>query len=340
MRNFARFSATFLSSGLLLWACVGDSPNVDVSQDSGTPVSEGGVSDGSIPSDGGADAASLDASTDAPAPPRCDPMKAFGAPTPIAELNSSGDERSAWFSPDETRVYITRAAGSGPAEIYFSARTDRNAAFSDPSKATDLTALNTADSHDSISLTSDELSMYASQRVSPNPPQLVVSTRATKSAPFPAFASVGFTGQNPSGALSPHLTRDGAKLYFVNFADFHLSVGKATSATTFEPFTAVSGLAGAPSEEVGVVLPKDGLRIYFGSRRNGNVGGTTAADIFTATRSSTTVDFDPPTALTALSSDAEDYPASLSDDGCVLYMVSSRAGGTGGTDIWKAQRPQ
>jgi hypothetical protein len=41
-----------------------------------------------------------------------------------------------------------------------------------------------------------------------------------------------------------------------------------------------------------------------------------------------------------LNTDADDQPAWISPDGCVMYLMSSRPGGFGSIDIWVARRPK
>ena len=81
---------------------------------------------------------------------------------------------------------------------------------------------------------------------------------------------------------------------------------------------------------------KDGLEIFFDSNRAGSLSGS--ADLWTATRANTTDPWSPPLNITPLNSGAIEGRPSLSFDGQSLYFMSSRTGGFGGIDIYRAAR--
>lgn len=64
-----------------------------------------------------------------------------------------------------------------------------------------------------------------------------------------------------------------------------------------------------------------------------------ANDILRATRISKEVPFQAGIPLANVNSTAQDMPVAVSDDDCVLYVRTSRPGGSGVTDIWAARRP-
>jgi Tol biopolymer transport system component len=80
-------------------------------------------------------------------------------------------------------------------------------------------------------------------------------------------------------------------------------------------------------------ISSDELTIYFASSRSGN------NDIWRANRASTAQPFDTPTHVDELASPSQDFPSSISPDGCRIYFWSGRAGGAGDFDIWQATRP-
>jgi Tol biopolymer transport system component len=81
---------------------------------------------------------------------------------------------------------------------------------------------------------------------------------------------------------------------------------------------------------------KDGLEIFFDSNRPGSLSDS--ADLWTSTRTSATDPWAPPTNLTRLNSGATEGRPSLSFDGQTLYFMSSRIGGFGGIDLYRATR--
>jgi hypothetical protein len=66
-------------------------------------------------------------------------------------------------------------------------------------------------------------------------------------------------------------------------------------------------------------------------------GGIGNSDVWTATRTAGGSFVNVENAGT-VNSDADDTPTAVTDDGCILYFVSKRAGGAGGSDIWNAKR--
>lgn len=81
---------------------------------------------------------------------------------------------------------------------------------------------------------------------------------------------------------------------------------------------------------------KDGLEIFFDSNRSGSLNGS--ADLWTSTRANTADPWSPPTNLTPVNSAAVEGRPSLSFDGQTLYFMSSRIGGYGGIDLYRATR--
>ena len=83
-------------------------------------------------------------------------------------------------------------------------------------------------------------------------------------------------------------------------------------------------------------LTKDGLSLYFSSTRPGTLGG---ADIWVAERSDRDDPWGAPVNLGAtINSVATDNFPHVSRDGHTLYLVSQRAGGFGGNDIYVSHR--
>jgi Tol biopolymer transport system component len=81
---------------------------------------------------------------------------------------------------------------------------------------------------------------------------------------------------------------------------------------------------------------KDGLEIFFDSNRSGSLYGS--ADLWTSTRATATDAWSAPTNVTTLNSGTTEGRPSLSFDGQSLYFMSSRTGGQGGLDLYRASR--
>lgn len=90
------------------------------------------------------------------------------------------------------------------------------------------------------------------------------------------------------------------------------------------------------SEDAQPNIRRDGLEIFFFSTRAGTFG---AADIYAATRPSTSVTWSTPVNLGSnVNSTAADSRPSISWDGTTLHFGSARAGGEGSSDIYVTTR--
>ena len=119
-------------------------------------------------------------------------------------------------------------------------------------------------------------------------------------------------------------------------AAYHLYHAVATSAG-FGAAQVLSDLQDpAGSGEGAPLLTADGLKLYYATARTGAAGQMT--NIWLAQRASTQDPFSNPAPVDTLSSDGNDYPIFITADECTIYIASDRAGGTGGRDIWRAQR--
>jgi hypothetical protein len=65
---------------------------------------------------------------------RCNPTAPFGAPVPLTNLNSPGNDAGAWLTADELTLYFAsdRSGGVGSFDIYVATRTSIDAVFSSP----------------------------------------------------------------------------------------------------------------------------------------------------------------------------------------------------------------
>lgn len=79
----------------------------------------------------------------------------------------------------------------------------------------------------------------------------------------------------------------------------------------------------------------DGLEIVFDSNRPGGKG---LSDVWTASRSSTSANWNEPQPITQINSPAGESRASFSWDGTMLMFGSSRSGGEGASDIYVSLR--
>jgi len=97
------------------------------------------------------------------------------------------------------------------------------------------------------------------------------------------------------------------------------------------PVTALNSV----SSEEQPSISADGLEIVFTSARPGSVG---IMALWNSTRTSPSAPWSPPVRLAELDSTTLDYAPALSADGRWLVFTSSRAGGSGGSDLYVAHR--
>jgi len=188
----------------------------------------------------------------------------------------------------------------------------------------------------SPSLSSDGLSLYFAVTVPGVEEQIAVATRPNLGADFgdgqglPPPVNQGFDG-------TPYLAPSGLALYFFSERpggaggrDLYVA-SRATQSAAFDDVRALSSSNTPEREHLPWVSP-DELSLYFVSNRAG------VADIYRSTRSSRSVDFDPPEPVSELNSPDEDGGVALSPDGLELILASNRAGGVGGRDLYLARR--
>jgi hypothetical protein len=158
-----------------------------------------------------------------------------------------------------------------------------------------------------------------------------VNSAADEASPFPLpepgsgpvlyFSSLrpgGLTAE-PSGAA-------------VGDSDLYVS---ESHGGVFGPASLVPG-ANSASEDGQPNVRRDGLELFFFSNRPGTLG---MADIYSATRESTSVPWSTPVDLGSnVNSAAAETRPSLSWDGTTLYFGSTRPGGEGSTDHYVTTR--
>jgi len=317
---------------IVLCACVGDSS---------TPTDAGIDASGS---DAVVDTSTKDAPADAPADvvaAACDLQKPFGTPSLVPNVNSTDNDYG--YVWNDTTMYISsyRSGGAGDFDLWIATRTDTSSPFGAPTVVPLTTGgLNSAKIDIDISLTSDGLTAYfATSRASTSgATDIWVATRRSTVADFANAAQVANINSPTFQERQPWISGDGSTLYFASStATGYDDIYRATkSGSQFGAPTLVTELA-MPGYDFAPVLDASQLTIYFASDRAGGVG---SLDVWSATRSSTSVAFGTPTNVTTVNSTGDEFPTALSTDGCILYMASSRQGTTGNSDIWQAIRPK
>lgn len=248
----------------------------------------------------------------------------FDPPVVIAELASPYDEGCPELTDDGLEIFWhdTEPAGIGGSDVWTAVRASTLQPFG-PRML--VTSVNTTFNEGGPSLSFDGLELYfSSERAGLNKGDLYVARRASRTAPFEApqrIAEVDSTEYESS----PFLSADGLTLYFgSNRAD-----GSGSNDIWFATRAIPSGLFAAPQSLAFVstsdsentpTLTANGLSLFY--EVTGNVG---KADLWVATRASTTEPFSPGTVVAELSLvNSEDVTPSVSASGERITFSSDR----------------
>ena len=260
--------------------------------------------------------------------PRCDPAAAFGAPVPVAGLDSDLDDQGARFTPDELTVVFARARTSGTTDLYLASRPTIDAAFDTP---TLLGTVNSVNSELWPTLSADALLLLFDTNRATQTYHVYLSTRATADAAFgPPTAAVALA----DGDAQP-LLANATSLYFASATRPGLGMGDIwradidSTGATGTP-AAVIGDVNSAANEAAPAVTADERVIAFA--RDG--------DIYLASRSSPSDGFGTATPIDGLAQmGVNEAPTWISPDGCHLYVQSDAPGGMGGLDLYMATRP-
>lgn len=189
----------------------------------------------------------------------------------------------------------------------------------------------------SPTLSSDGRTLYVSLGSTGSNEQIAVSTRPDRGNTFGNLAALP-SPINTSTEGTPELSADGLSLYFFS-ARFggtgNRDLYVATRASTAVQFGAVTELSSVDSSQRDdrPWLSADELTLYFCSQR-----ASSTDDLWRATRAARTDPFGAPAPVTELNSSAHDAGICLTPDAKVALFASSRPGGPGGMDIYRAAR--
>jgi hypothetical protein len=272
--------------------------------------------------------ASADAAPDMPtadAEMTCDPTAPFGAPVPIAELNTMVADGTLRLEPDERSGYFWSARETGNNDIFLAMR----ATVNDPWQVSPVQGLNTAANELDPAFTSTDTMFVFRRSAGGNDLFMAIRTAPGTFDPPTAIASLN----SSSDDVQPFLQPNGDELIFSSTrtgnGDLYRSV---RSGTNFSAPSRILELADLATEEGDPVLSADGLTLFFRSDRAAGFG---SFNIFVATRSTTADEFGAPVLVDNVNSDGEDGPSWISLDGCRLYLSSDRAGSN---DLYVATR--
>jgi hypothetical protein len=289
-----------------------------------TGADDGGIGDGDDAPPANDDAAG------------CSPSRPFSAPLLVPGLNLLGTNSTARFSPDELTAYFANlraadAGGTGNYEIFSATRSGRGAAFGMPATLAGINSA-TASDYDPV-LTGDGQTLYFGSTRTRAMDHVFISIFNPVTSSFTApmiidsislNADAGAGAAGTLDAFQPYVLPDNTALYFGSSRSGTRDIYRSTRSTAgFSRATAVAELNTTSNEQFPTVSP-DELVIYWASNRTDG-GARGGVDVWTATRSATSLPFGNVHNLTEVNSTGDDYPSWISPDGCRLYLTT-RAG--------------
>lgn len=266
-------------------------------------------------------------------------------------VNSTSQDIEVSISKDGLSLYIAsnRAGGFGGFDIWVSQRASVDDPWGPPQNLGPT--INTPLREQAPFLTIDGHRMYF---FSDRPggfggTDLYVSRRRDKRNDF-GWRTPENLGSGPNSAFNENLSVNfeddiagTSTLYFnsnlpggVGATDIYASTLQPDE--TFGPAVLVPELS-SPSNDAPCAIRRDGLEIFQGSTRPGT--DPTFFDLWVATRASMADAWSTPANLGSVVNSPTpfgDSRCALSFDATTLYIISSRPGGVGGTDIWVSTR--
>ncbi len=258
---------------------------------------------------------------------RCNTGGAFQAPTLVPVVNSALGVFSISMNSDETIAVFTGTENGTDFVPRIAKRATLMDNFSMPTSAGDFSAITNGAGNESFpSISPDGLVVYF-VRATPATFSTAVyyAERSTINDAFPVGGVIQVDGAGLSDAAALQVSNSGQTLYWRDDVDFKLrSAAKGGANGSFFLRRAESTM----SVGGGFALSADELTLYYGS-----------PDILISRRSTKQDLFGPGTAIAQVNSSQDDRASFITADGCILYIVTQRAGGVGAQNVWAARRP-
>lgn len=263
--------------------------------------------------------------------PKCDPAKPFGAAVSLGDkINTSAFEDGGSLTADELTIVFMRASDNTHAQVMMATRATIDAPFGDPAPVAAPGNTNLWPPW----ISSDGLTLYWS--VLGNTMDVFMSSRASKDAAFTNKDSSPFQNNNYD-EFRPASTAGGNEMFFLankNAGSGGLRAWHSLKNNgTFGPISELTELT-ADGQDGSLAISGDGLTMYFASDRTGSTNNT--YDVYVARRDNRAASFGGVTRVAEVSTDKEDVPSFISNDGCRLYLGSNRSGSG---DLFVATKP-
>lgn len=266
----------------------------------------------------------------------CDPGAPFGAPILLPGVNTAATEGGPRLTADELTLYFSRGLAGSVSNLFVARRSSATAPFESPLPLT--TTDSSFNEYDPTTLT--ELTIFFTSEDRPEGDDIWVATRPSTVTPFGPPSALAAPLNSGSSDAEPFLRADGTELWFASNRpggaggyDIYRAGAAGESFGSPQRVPEISSAA----DDYTPTLSADGLSIFFSSTRtDGDAQG--GPDIWTASRAQATDSLSDLSDVSILNSASADFPGWLSQDGCRLYMSSTRPGGPGGEDIYIATR--
>ena len=273
----------------------------------------------------------------------------FSAPQNMgATLNSADNDVAPVAAPNGLSLYFTsnRSGGQGGNDIYVSQRLTLSSAWGAPQNLGATVNTSSADATGSFSLDGRTMFLNSQRPGGMGGNDLYISTRTDPNNDF------GWTAPVNLGAVINTTSSELGAVYFEdptngintlifasdrNGSDFYFYQSTRNANGTFNAPVPISELNGTTTSQTRSAIRRDGLEILFGSVRLGGLNFP-VFDIWVSTRASTTSPWNPPVLVSGINSLEDDRALGLSPDGSILYFDSTRAGGSGGFDLYSTTR--
>ena len=210
-------------------------------------------------------------------------------------------------------------------------------------EVTNLSNVNTPDLEWQPDISSDGLALYfrSDRDGGFGRGDLYQTTRPTTSDPFGTVMNLGSGINTEFMEATPSISSDGHTIYFHSDRDGGeggRDLYQATRSSLADPFDNVVNLRSINTGGIDAhpSISADGLTIYFQSDRPGGEGGT---DLYHATRATLDEPFGSVTNLgPSINTSADEGQVHIAADSFTLLFNSTRDGGYGSSDLYKATR--
>lgn len=254
-------------------------------------------------------------------------LGAFSPPTLIETVDyPDANNTDPSITSDSHELYFI-SDRSGNQDIWVSRRDSADAAWGVPSAVAEL---NTPVAEQSPGVSYDGLTMWFARSLTPNQPQIWVTTRDSTAMPW-STPSVVTELNLPGTEISTKVDEDALILFFewtrMGTSQIYSATRPNTQASWGTPaIIAGLGPAGAAADPFVAAL---GLKVWFALTQGGN------QDLYSADRTSVTAAFAAPVPISELNTAASEADPALSPDFRYILFSSNRAGNT---QIYQASR--